>query len=109
MDVWRNFANIEYRNRLHMQPFKFYVIQFIGEPSLNNLAKGSTSWGSMRKSNLAEFLSDTEDDDVVTASSQRKNSDRLSAKKNSSTKQTGKSRESDTRRKGLYTGFYELR
>eukprot|EP00795_Rhopilema_esculentum_P001536 gene1536-15985_t len=67
-------------------------------PSLSHLQKSSTSWGSARKSNIADFLSDSENEDIVVSSSQRGTSKEMISKKSSLSTQKGNSSAFDKRK-----------
>ena len=51
-----------------------------GRNSLNKLQQSSTSWGSIRKTNINDFLSDSENEDVLAAASQRSKTMHTSSK-----------------------------
>ena len=72
----------------------FFLGHSSGRNSLNKLQQSSTSWGNIRKTNVADFLSDSENEDVLNSSSQG------STSKHKSSRSRLNDKEKDVKKRG---------
>ena len=76
-----------------------------GRDSLNKLQQNSTSWGNRGKTNVADFLTDSENEDVVNSPSQRKKNNFSSSK---SSKNSTNEELNDSRKRGMIQFLIDL-